>query len=178
MARPFTKWYLERKVLHTKRRFWSSCCRIKVIFHQILYLLITKLCNAEKKVAITFCYLKDTALINMITNSFRVAICTVSVIISEVCEAILKYMAPQFIFEPKNKDEMRVKAGEFEAKLGVLMELTFQLNKQSKTLKTGFATVLFFKCPGSMWLQRIFHGRWVYVAWQCSWCKNFLQILH
>ena len=86
----------------------------------------------------------------MITNSFRVAICTVSVIISEVCEAILKYMAPQFIFIPKNKDEMRVKAGEFEAKLGVLMELTFQLNKQSKTLKTGFATVLFFKCPGSM----------------------------
>ena len=31
-------------------------------------------------------------------------------------------MGPKFIFPPKNKDEMRVKAGEFEAKSGMKQE--------------------------------------------------------
>ena len=34
--------------------------------------------NAEKKVAITLYYLKDTASIGMVVNSFGVAICTVA----------------------------------------------------------------------------------------------------
>ena len=55
----------------------------------------------------------------MIANSFGVAICTVSVVIAEVCEAISKYMRPEFIFLPKSKDEMRVKTGEFKAKFGM-----------------------------------------------------------
>ena len=35
--------------------------------------------------------------------------------------------------------------------------------------------VLLFKYPGSMWLQRLFDGRWVYVAWLRSWCKGFCK---
>ena len=102
--------------------------------------------NAEKKVAITLYYLKDTAWIGLIANSFGVAICTVSVVVAEVCEAISKYMGPKFISLPKNKDEMRVKAGEFEVKFGmkqafgVSTELIFLLNAQFKTPKTTFAT--------------------------------------
>ena len=75
--------------------------------------------NAEKKVAITLYYLKDTASIGMIANNSGVAICTFSVVIAEIWEAISKYMGPKFISLPKNKDEMRVKAGEFEAKFGM-----------------------------------------------------------
>ena len=71
--------------------------------------------NAEKKVAIT----KGIASIGMIANSFGVAIYTVSVVFAEVCEAISKYMGPKFISLQKYEDEMGVKAGEFEAKLGV-----------------------------------------------------------
>ena len=84
-------------------------------------------------------------------------------------------MAPQFIFVPKNKDEMRVKAGEFEAKLGVLMELTFQLNKQSKTLKTGFAAVY------SLNAQAVCDSRGYFMDVECMWpgsvhdAKNFCK---
>ena len=55
----------------------------------------------------------------MIANSFGVAICTVFVVIAEVCETISKYMGPKFISLPKYKDEMTVKVGEFEAKSGM-----------------------------------------------------------
>ena len=43
------------------------------------------------KVVITLYYLKGTASNGMIANSFAVAICSVSVVIAEVYEAISKY---------------------------------------------------------------------------------------
>ena len=64
-------------------------------------------------------YLKDSVPIGMIANSVGVAICTVSVIIAEVCGAMSKYMGPKFISLLKNKDEVKVKVAEFEAKFGM-----------------------------------------------------------
>lgn len=61
--------------------------------------------NTEKKAVITLYYFKDTNSIGMIVNSFGVAICTVSVVIAEACEAVSTYMGPKFISLSKSKDE-------------------------------------------------------------------------
>ena len=85
----------------------------------------------------------------MIAYSFEVAICTFSVVISDASEAISKYMRPKFIYLPKNKDEVRVKAGEFEAKFamkqafGCIDRTHIPIKCPSKTRKTTLATKSF-----------------------------------
>lgn len=76
--------------------------------------------SAEKKVAITLYYLKDTGSQNMTANTFGVAHNTVSCVIFEVCSAITKYMGPKYLHLPKNKDAMQKKVSEFEAKYGMV----------------------------------------------------------
>ena len=94
----------------------------------------------------------------MIANSFGVAICTVSVVIAEACEAVSTYMEPKFISLPKKKDEMMVKASEFEAKFGIKqpfacigrnhIPIKFQVqNSQDYFCYKQFYS---FKYPGSM----------------------------
>lgn len=75
--------------------------------------------SAEKKVAIALYYLKDTGSLNMTANSFGIAVCTASAVTIEVCKAISKYLGPRYIHLPKNKNDMRQKVSEFEAKFGM-----------------------------------------------------------
>lgn len=46
--------------------------------------------------------------------------CTVSVIVVDICEAISRYLGPKYISLPKNEDEMRTKVSEFEIKYGMV----------------------------------------------------------
>lgn len=75
--------------------------------------------SAEKKLAMTLYFLKDTGSLAMTANTFGVALCTVSKHIIEVCYAISKHLGPKYMFLPRNEDEMREKAAEFEAKFGM-----------------------------------------------------------
>ena len=49
----------------------------------------------------------------------------VSLVITEVCRAVPKCLGPKFISLPKNKDEVRVRVSEFEAKFGMKQTLGF-----------------------------------------------------
>ena len=69
--------------------------------------------SAEKMVAITLFYF-------MAANTFGVAFNTVSCVIFEVCSTITKHMETKYLHLPKNKDAMREKVSEFEAKYGMV----------------------------------------------------------
>ncbi len=75
--------------------------------------------TAEKKLAITLYYLKDTGSLIMTANSFGAAICTVSCIILEVCTAISKHLGPKYLHLPLNDEDMRKTVAEFESKFGM-----------------------------------------------------------
>ena len=75
--------------------------------------------STEKKVAMTLYFLKDTGSLSMTANTFGIALSTVSKHITEVCYAIAKHLGPKYVYLPRNKDEMREKAAEFEAKFGM-----------------------------------------------------------
>ena len=75
--------------------------------------------TSEKKLAITLYYLKDTGSLGMTANSFGVAICTTSLVISDVCNAICKHMGHKYLHLPRTLDEMRETVSEFETKFGV-----------------------------------------------------------
>lgn len=74
----------------------------------------------EKKVAVTLYYLKDTGSLNMTANAFGLAVCTVSKVIFDICEAIAIFLGPKYISLPRNEDEMRAKVSEFETKFGMI----------------------------------------------------------
>ena len=163
-TRPFTRWYLKKNFRMPKGDFKVLVAEWNPLSsnHRSL--------NTEKNAVITLYYLKDTVSIGMIANSFGVAICTVSVVIAEACEAVSTYMEPKFISLPKKKDEMMVKASEFEAKFGIKqpfaciggnhIPIKFQVqNSQDYFCYKQFYS---FKYPGSMWLQRLFHWRWMW----------------
>lgn len=75
--------------------------------------------SAEKKLAITLYFLKDTGSLCMTANAFGIAINTTSNIIFETCTAIVKLLGSTYIHLPKNEDEMRKKVAEFESKFGM-----------------------------------------------------------
>ena len=56
----------------------------------------------------------------MTANTFGIHQCTASKVIKEVCSAINKLLGPKYIFLPKNENEMRKKASEFELKFGMV----------------------------------------------------------
>lgn len=60
--------------------------------------------SAEKKLAQTLYFLKDTGSIRMTANAFGVAKSTVS---SIICQAITSYLGPKYIRLPRTVDEMR-----------------------------------------------------------------------
>ena len=60
--------------------------------------------SADKKVALTLYYLKDTGSLIMTANNFGVAINTASSIISQVCTAICQILSPEYICLPKTCD--------------------------------------------------------------------------
>ena len=76
--------------------------------------------TADKKVAVTLYYLKDTGSLGMTANTFGIAICTVSSVIFQVCKAISTVLGPRYLKLPQHESEMRHKVSEFEAKFGMV----------------------------------------------------------
>ena len=56
----------------------------------------------------------------MTANTFGIAVCTTSAVIFEVCNVIVKYLGPRFVYLPKNKQQMIEKISEFESKFGMI----------------------------------------------------------
>ena len=80
----------------------------------------TRALCAEKKLAVTLYYLKDTGSLNMTANTFGIAICTTSSVIFETCKIISQVLGPRYVFMPRNQEEMRRRVAEFEAKYGMI----------------------------------------------------------
>ena len=76
--------------------------------------------NADKKLALTLYYLKDTGFLIMTANYFGVAINNASSVIYEVCLAICQNIGPQYIRLSKTREEMREKVSEFEGNFGTI----------------------------------------------------------
>ena len=74
--------------------------------------------SAEKKLALTLYFLKDTGSIRMTANAFGVAKSTVSIIVHDVCQAITSYLGPKYIRLPRTVDEMRELIVKFESRHG------------------------------------------------------------
>lgn len=98
--------------------------------------------QADTQIGVTLHYLKHTVLFGIITNSFNIGDCAVSVVTTDVGGAISKYLEPNFISLPKDKHKTRVEVGEFGTKLK--MKRMFQLNAHSKTPKTTLLQADFF----------------------------------
>ena len=98
--------------------------------------------QADTQIGVTLHYLKHTVLFGIITNSFNIGNCAVSVVTTDVGGAISKYLEPNFISLPKDKHKTRVEVGEFGTKLK--MKPLFQLNAHSKTPKTTLLQAVFF----------------------------------
>ena len=98
--------------------------------------------QADTQIGVTLHYLKHTVLFGIITNSFNIGNCAVSVVTTDVGGAISKYLEPNFISLPKDKHKTRVEVVEFGTKLK--MKPMFQLNAHSKTPKTTLLQAVFF----------------------------------
>ena len=56
----------------------------------------------------------------MTANTFEIAVCTTSAVIFEVCNVIVKYLEPRFVYLPKIKQQMIEKISEFESKFRMI----------------------------------------------------------
>ena len=74
--------------------------------------------SAEKKLAMTLYYLKDQGSLRMTSNIFGVAPCTLSLIIKQVCQTIVKVLASKMIRFPTSEQELRELMTRFENKFG------------------------------------------------------------
>ena len=79
-----------------------------------------KALTPEKKVAITLYYLTDTGSQIMTATTFGVEQNTVSCVIYGVCSAITKYMGPTYLHLPVDKESLKEKVFQFEAKYGMV----------------------------------------------------------
>lgn len=61
--------------------------------------------SVEKRLAVTFYYLKDQSSLAMTANAFGVALCAVSVVVRKVCDVVM-VLRPQFIKLPSIPQEM------------------------------------------------------------------------
>ena len=76
--------------------------------------------SAEKKLAVTLYYLKDTGSLWMTANTFGLHQCTVSKTINEVCDVLNNEVGPEYLVLPKNEEDMRKVVSGFELKFGLL----------------------------------------------------------
>ena len=76
--------------------------------------------TTEKKLAATLYYPKDTGSLWMTANTFAIHQCTVTKIITQVCHAINTVLGPTYLHLPRDVNEMREKASEFELKFGMI----------------------------------------------------------
>ena len=77
--------------------------------------------TAAKKVAINLYYLKDTGSSWMMANAFGIHQCTVTKVINQVSHAINNVLGPVHL--PRDVNEMREKASQFELKFGMTQAL-------------------------------------------------------
>ena len=75
--------------------------------------------SAERKLAVTLYFLKDTGSLYMTANAFDSAINTASKMITDTCTFIVKLLGPTNIHLPQDENEMRKKVAEFEPKFGM-----------------------------------------------------------
>ena len=78
--------------------------------------------SAEKKLAVTLYYLKETGSLQMTANIFGLATPTVSDIVFQVCKTIPFILGQKYIKLPENTEEMQRKVAEFEGKYGTTQE--------------------------------------------------------
>ena len=79
-----------------------------------------RLLSAGKKLAVTLYCLKDTESLWMAANTFGLHQYTVSKTVIEVCHAINKVVGPEYLFLPRNEEEMIKVVSKFEIKFGLL----------------------------------------------------------
>ncbi len=75
--------------------------------------------TTEKKLAATLYYLKDTGSLWMTANTFGIHQCTVTKIITQVCHAINSVLGSIYLHLPRDVNEMRENASDFELKFGM-----------------------------------------------------------
>ena len=92
--------------------------------------------SAEKKLAITLYYLKDTGLLWMTANTFGIHQCTVSKTIVEVCKAINAFLGLDYLHLPRCENDMRKTASELELNFG--MPQVFGCIDDTHTHKTSY----------------------------------------
>ena len=103
----------------TRNQFFSLTNELEPYISPSLLSPNHRVLNADKKLALTLYYLKDTGSLIMTANNIGVAINTASSVIYEVCLAICQNLGPQFCL-PKTREEIRKKVSEFEAKFGMI----------------------------------------------------------
>ena len=74
--------------------------------------------SLKKKVAIAFYYLKDQGSMQITSNTFAMARCTVGQAIQEICGIWTKDLGPEFIKFPIEKDEVLESVSQFEQRFG------------------------------------------------------------
>ena len=62
--------------------------------------------TVEKQLAMTIYFLKDQGSLRMTANTFGVAVCTLSVVLREVCACITRELGPRYISLPTTEEEM------------------------------------------------------------------------
>ena len=125
------KWWKNLISGVSPKEFWKKNFRMdEALFHDLVLQLCAyispnphspnrRALTADKKIAVTLYYLKDSGSLNMTADTFGIAINTTSAIIFEVCSAINKYLGPRYLHLPKDTKEMQIKISEFEAKFGM-----------------------------------------------------------
>jgi hypothetical protein len=74
---------------------------------------------AQKKLAITLYYFKDTCSLRMTANYIGIHVSTASKTIHQVCKAITQFLAPKYLKLPKTQSKMQEKISEFEVMFGM-----------------------------------------------------------
>ena len=70
--------------------------------------------SLEKRVAIALYYLKDQGSMQITSNTFGIARCTVGQVIQEMCGILTKDLGPEFIKFPIEKDEVLESVSQFQ----------------------------------------------------------------
>jgi len=72
----------------------------------------------EKRVAITLYYLRDQGSMQMTSNTFGIARCTVGQVVKEICGILSKDLGPKLVKFPVEKDEVLESAFQFQQRFG------------------------------------------------------------
>ena len=77
--------------------------------------------SAERKLAVTLYYLKDTGSMQMTANTFGIATSTLSHFIYQIRQTISTVLGPKYVKLPETIEEMQRKVAEFEGKYGMIL---------------------------------------------------------